>query len=76
MLYRHEGALTAFDIELNGATPSQVLKALNAQRDAFSGPFERIPGPYARAHCERVFKGYYNRDTGYVHQFYNREVIR
>ena len=74
--YRHEGAPMAYRVELNGCAPSQALKALNSQRDALSGPFERIPVPYARAHCERVFKAYYNRDTGYVQDFRTGEVIR
>ena len=75
-MFRHEGAPTAYRVELNGCTPSQVLKALNAQRDALCGPFERIPVPYAATHCERVFKAYYNRDTGYVQDFRTGEVIR
>lgn len=74
--YRHEGAPTAYRVELNGAAPSQVLKALNAQGDAFCGPFERIAVPYAATHCGRVFKAYYNRDTGYVQAYYNGEVVR
>lgn len=74
--YRHEGAPTAYRVDLNGCAPSHVLKALNAQRDAFCGPFERIAVPYAATHCERVFKAYYNRDTGHVQDFRTGEVIR
>ena len=77
--YRRYGApFRVLTVEVNGATPTRVLRALNAQREAGTREWERVTRVYASRFSEymTVDRGYYNRDTGCVQDFRTGEVIR